>query len=248
MSNGITYHQNLRSFFLIQFQYFFVTLFPVVRVAVLSTRNKNSTFFTIFLQNLLYFRDIGIGINLHTEVAGMNSFYHCILMKTYLFFSQVIKVFNSFCLQVFICLAQFDVCFSVRALGFERRKFIAISIMFNQQNRGIALFTKFTNAGSSPFINKRCTVVSHIRHIIYDEEFSVYFRKKVEKFRFQSSISRETEVYNRMLHFTVNNVSPYHSGARSTRTLSDRSTVNYDWLFFRNRLKREITSFGYSYL
>ena len=120
--------------------------------------------------------------------------------------------------------------------------------MFDKQNRCLAVFANLANTVKGTFVNLRISVATHIWHIVEDVHLSIDFSYQVEDFRFHLSVSRKTEIYDRMPSFTSDDVTECHTWAGSTCTLRNGSTIQYNRLFLGCRKEFDGMTFRYTHL
>ena len=108
------------------------------------------------------------------------------------------KILYSFFSQCTECLSEFNVQFLVVLFFFNRSAHVADRIMFDKQNRCLAIFANLANTVKGTFVNLRISVATHIRHIVEDVHLSIDFSYQIEDFRFHLSVAGKTEIYDWM--------------------------------------------------
>ena len=83
-------HHYFRSTLFVQFQDFFVTAVPIIRISLLLAWDARSRSLIVFTQNFTYFLLVAVSVLLHTQVGGVNTIYHGIHRDTDLFLGQIV--------------------------------------------------------------------------------------------------------------------------------------------------------------
>ena len=202
-----------------------MTFFPVVWVTLLGARSEGGVLFPFFVEDFLDFRNVGIGIHLHTQVIRVPSFHTAILCQAQFFFGEEVEVLYSFFFQGTESLSEFDVQFLVVLFLFDGSTHVADRIMFYKQNRGLSLFTNLAYSVEGAFVNLRVAVASHVWHVVEDIQLGIDFGYQVEDFRFHLTIAREAEIHDRVFQLASDDVAESHTRTGSTSTLRNGSTV-----------------------
>ena len=107
-------------------------------------------------------------------------------------------------------------------------------------------FPKLLDGGDGQSRNIFFLLIGQVRHAIQYVQPGIHFAYELQHFFRQFAIAGKAEVYERVIQRTLEDRSPCHCRAGGAGPLCDRSSVQDNRLFGRNRDEFQFRIFGYT--